>query len=146
MSGTVGGGAAGGTAGGGAELAARFRASLLQLAAVLAAGVAVGLSLEGSARLGVLTGVGMVAVSGVVALLLKRRAAPRGLTAAMVALAWPFGLRGVLVAAGVVVLQRWQGAVPWFVGGFFLPYLVVQLIEVRFVLAGVAGPRAARSE
>jgi hypothetical protein len=113
----------------------RLKRASLHLAAVLGAGLVAGVALQGNARLGVLVGSVLAVATGVVGLLLKRRAVRRDLKAAMVAMVWMLGLRMVCVLAGVLILRQWDGAVPWFVAGFFAAYLAAQYIEVRYVLA-----------
>ncbi|MCI0569171.1 MAG: hypothetical protein L0Y66_00310 [Myxococcaceae bacterium] len=124
---------------------AQLRRAFVGMAAVLGLGVVAGVAAQGPQRLGVLVGTLLVVATGVVSLLLKRRAVQRGLKEAMAAMVWVLCLRMVCVFGGVMVLRLWEGAVPWFVAGFFVPYLAAQAIEVRYVLAGAkSGP--ARSE
>lgn len=109
----------------------------------LAAGVmAVGLVLaawlprEVESRQAALVGVGLAAVSGVVALFLKRRALrQKDLKAALKVVGVVFGLRAVAVVLGLwVVVQRGLSAVG-FVAGFFGVYFALQWIEVSYVMA-----------
>lgn len=108
----------------------------------LAAGVmAVGLVLavvlprEAESRQSALVGVAVAAVTGVVALLLKRRAVRKDLKEALKAVGVVFGLRAVAVAVGLlVVVQRGMSAVA-FVAGFFGVYFALQWIEVSYVTA-----------
>jgi hypothetical protein len=109
----------------------------------LAAGVmAVGLVLaawlprEVESRQSTLVGVGLAAVSGVVALWLKRRALrQKDLKAALKVVGVVFGLRAVAVVVGLlVVVQRGLSAVG-FVAGFFGVYFALQWIEVSYVMA-----------
>ncbi len=109
----------------------------------LATGVmAVGLVLaawlprEVEGRQSTLVGVGLAAVSGVVALWLKRRALrQKDLKAALKVVGVVFGLRAVAVVVGLlVVVQRGLSAVG-FVAGFFGVYFALQWIEVSYVMA-----------
>ena len=108
----------------------------------LAAGVAgVGLAaaalLPGSAegRQGALVGAGAAALSGAVALPLKRRAVAKSMKAALTAMGAVFGARVLLVALGLVwVLDRGGGAMA-FAAGFFGVYLVLQWVEISYVVA-----------
>jgi hypothetical protein len=108
----------------------------------LAAGVmAVGLVLAAwlprtaEGRQSALVGVALAAVSGVVALWLKRRAVQKDLKAALKVVGVVFGLRAVSVVVGLlVVVQRGLEAVA-FVAGFFGLYFVLQWIEVSYVMA-----------
>jgi hypothetical protein len=130
----------------GALVEGRFRRALLQLAAVTGVGVAAGVGAQGAARAGLLWGVGLAAVSSVVALFFKRRAVQKGLKAAMAAMVWVLGVRMVCVVAGVLLLSKtWQEGVAWFVAGFFVAYLAAQVIEVRYVLSESSSD-SARSE
>lgn len=80
-------------------------------------------------------GVGLAAVTGVVALLLKRRAVSRDLNAALKVVGVVFGMRAVgVVVALLWVVQRGLGVVA-FVAGFFGTYFVLQWIEVSYVMA-----------
>ena len=109
----------------------------------LAAGVmAVGLVLaawlprEVDSRQSALVGVGLAAVTGVVALWLKRRSLQqKDLKAALKVVGVVFGLRAVTVVVGLlVVVQRGLSAVG-FVAGFFGVYFALQWIEVSYVMA-----------
>jgi hypothetical protein len=87
-------------------------------------------------RISALWGVGLSAVTGVLALVLKRRALRKqDLKSAMKAVGIVFGLRAVGVLVGLFgVVSRGLGAVP-FVGGFFGVYFALQWIEVSYVMA-----------
>ena len=86
-------------------------------------------------RLSALIGVAGSVLAGVVALELKRRALAKGLNWALGMMGVAFGLRMVLVAAGLVYVIRAElGSVPFTVG-FFSPYLVLQWIEITYVMA-----------
>lgn len=103
--------------------------------------VAVGLVLaaflprEAESRQAAFIGVGLAAVTGAVALVLKRRAASRDLKDALKVVGVVFGLRAVGVVVGLLlVVQAGLGAVA-FVAGFFGTYFVLQWIEVSYVMA-----------
>jgi hypothetical protein len=109
--------------------------------AVLAAGVmAVAMVLAAllpraaEARQSALVGVVLAAVTGVVALVLKRRVVARELNAALKVVAVVFGMRAVGVVVGLLVVERGLSAVA-FVAGFFGTYFVLQWIEVSYVMA-----------
>ncbi len=87
------------------------------------------------ARQSAFIGVALAAATGVVALVLKRRAVRKDLKAALKAVGVVFGLRAV----GVVVGLLWaveSGLSPVaFVAGFFGTYFALQWIEVSYVMA-----------
>jgi hypothetical protein len=84
-------------------------------------------------------GVGLSAVTGVVALVLKRRAVRRDLKAALKVVGIVFGLRALGVVVGLLgVVSRGLAAVP-FVMGFFGVYFALQWIEVSYVMAASRG-------
>lgn len=86
-------------------------------------------------RRSALVGVALAAVTGVVALVLKRRAVRRDLRAALKVVGMVFGMRAVGVVVGLlVVVERGLSAVG-FVAGFFGTYFVLQWIEVSYVMA-----------
>jgi hypothetical protein len=86
-------------------------------------------------RLGAFVGVGSAVFSGAIALPLKQRAVARSLKAAMSVLGVVFGVRLVLLAAGLL-FARFRGYSPVaFVVGFFGVYFVLQWIEISYVLA-----------
>jgi hypothetical protein len=86
-------------------------------------------------RLSAFVGVAGSVFAGAVALTLKRRALEKGIKWALQMLAVAFGVRVVLVGVGLVyVMARGVGAVPFTVG-FFTVYLVLQWIEITYVLA-----------
>ncbi|PTL84536.1 hypothetical protein [Vitiosangium sp. GDMCC 1.1324] len=90
---------------------------------------------EAESRQAAFIGVGLAAVTGVVALLLKRRAVSRDLNAALKVVGVVFGMRAVAVVVGLLwVVQRGLGSVA-FVAGFFGTYFVLQWIEVSYVMA-----------
>ncbi|WNG32852.1 hypothetical protein F0U60_03980 [Archangium minus] len=106
-------------------------------AAVTGVGLALAAFLpkDAESRQAAFIGVGLAAVTGVVALLLKRRAVSRDLNAALKVVGWVFGMRAVGVVVGLLwVVQRGLGAVA-FVAGFFGTYFVLQWIEVSYVMA-----------
>ena len=90
---------------------------------------------EAEARQSAVIGVTLAAVTGVVSLVLKRRAVRKDLNAALKVVGVVFGLRAVGVVVGLLwVVQRGLGAVA-FVAGFFGTYFVLQWIEVSYVMA-----------
>ena len=114
------------------------------------AGLAAGVSVVGLAiaallptvvedKVSALWGVGLAAASGVVALLLKRRAVQRDLNAALKVVGVVFALRAVSVLVGLLgVMSRGLAAVP-FIAGFFGVYFALQWIEVSYVMAASKG-------
>ncbi len=87
------------------------------------------------ARLAAVVGVGLAALSGAVALVLKRRASRRDLNAALKVVGVVFGLRAVGVMVGLLwAVSRGLDAVA-FVAGFFGTYFALQWIEVSYVMA-----------
>lgn len=87
------------------------------------------------ARLAAGWGVGLAAVTGVVALMLKRRVARQDLKGAMKVVAVVFALRALCVVAGLVgVVSKGLEALP-FVVGFFGVYFALQWIELSYVMA-----------
>lgn len=91
-------------------------------------------------RLAALVGVAGSALAGAVALALKRRAMERGLNWAMAMMGVAFGLRMVLVGAGLVVVMKAQLGAMAFTAGFFGVYLVLQWIEITYVMAEAKRP------
>nr|WP_255653506.1 MULTISPECIES: hypothetical protein [Myxococcus] len=86
-------------------------------------------------RVSALWGVGLASVTGVVALLLKRRAMKQDLKAALKVVGVVFGLRMVAVVAGLLgMVSRGMQPVP-FIAGFFGVYFALQWIEVSYVMA-----------
>jgi hypothetical protein len=84
-------------------------------------------------------GVGLASLTGVVALVLKRRAVQRDLKSALKVVGIVFGLRAVGVVVGLLgVVSRGLSAVP-FVAGFFGVYFALQWIEVSYVMAASRG-------
>lgn len=114
------------------------------------AGLAAGVAVVGGAVAGLvptvaedrvsgLWGVGLAAATGVVALLLKRRAVKQDLKAALKAVGVVFGLRAVAVGAGLFgMMSRGLPVVP-FIAGFFGIYFALQWIEVSYVMAASKG-------
>lgn len=87
------------------------------------------------ARLAAVVGVGLAALSGAVALVLKRRASRQDLNAALKVVGVVFGLRAVGVVVGLLwAVSRGLDAVA-FVAGFFGTYFALQWIEVSYVMA-----------
>nr|WP_253909059.1 hypothetical protein [Corallococcus exiguus] len=87
-------------------------------------------------RVAALLGVGIAAMTGVLALVLKRRASLQAdLKAALKVVGVVFALRGVGVGIGLAwVVSRNLSAIA-FVGGFFGVYFALQWIEVSYVMA-----------
>ncbi|MFP2928907.1 hypothetical protein ACLESO_27650 [Pyxidicoccus sp. 3LG] len=114
--------------------------------AALAAGVVVvGLAIAAllpqlpETRVSALWGVGLAAVTGAVALVLKRRAVRQDLNAALKMVGVVFALRAVGVLVGLLgVMSRGLAAVP-FIAGFFGVYFALQWIEVSYVMAASKG-------
>lgn len=118
-----------------------FRLHAALAAAVMLAGVAAAALVPElpEDRLAASWGVGLAAVSGVVALILKRRAVKQDLKAAMKVVGVVFGLRALGVVVGLLgVVNRGLAAVP-FVAGFFGVYFALQWIEVSYVMAASKG-------
>lgn len=106
----------------------------------LFAGVAVGAAVlaalwpaSGAVRSVALAGVGACVVTGVFALLMKRRAG--SLNGALLAVVVVFGIRALVVTAGAALAaKRGGGAMP-FVWGFFGTYFPMQWVEVSYLLS-----------
>ncbi|RKH62311.1 hypothetical protein D7X96_29940 [Corallococcus interemptor] len=107
-------------------------------AAVMGVGAAVAAALPKVTedRVSALLGVGIATVTGVLALVLKRRAVSQAdLKAALKVVGVVFALRGVGVGLGLAwVVSRGLSAIA-FVGGFFGVYFALQWIEVSYVMA-----------
>ncbi|QRK11880.1 hypothetical protein JQX13_18575 [Archangium violaceum] len=113
----------------------RKHSGLAAAAALVGLALAAFLPKDAESRQAAFIGVGLAAVTGVVALLLKRRAVSRDLNAALKVVGVVFGMRAVGVVLGLLwVVQRGLGAVA-FVAGFFGTYFVLQWIEVSYVMA-----------
>ena len=90
-------------------------------------------------KVSALWGVGLAAVSGAVALVLKRRAVKQDLNAALKMVGVVFALRAVCVLVGLLgMISRGLAAVP-FIAGFFGVYFALQWIEVSYVMAASKG-------
>jgi hypothetical protein len=115
----------------------RFWVYAALAAGVAAAGFAAAALLPHTAegRLAALVGVGAAALSGVVALPLKRRAVAVSMKAALMAMSAVFGVRVVLVAVGLVWVLDQSGQAIAFTLGFFGVYLVLQWVEISYVVA-----------
>jgi hypothetical protein len=113
----------------------RKHAGLAAVVAGVGLAVAAWLPRTPEARLSAVVGVGLAAATGVVALVLKRRAVSRDLNAALKVVGWVFGMRAVGVVVGLLwVVTRGLEAVA-FVAGFFGTYFALQWIEVSYVMA-----------
>jgi hypothetical protein len=120
----------------------------LSLAALALAGAAVAaFPLEAIPRASAAQGVGLSAVGGLLALIIKRRAAASpSSTAGIQALALAFMARVVLLAAGLfAVTWREHSALP-FIAGFFGLYFAQQAIEVSYLLAEEKHKRASQPQ
>jgi hypothetical protein len=120
-------------------VAFRKHAGLAAVVATVAVAVGALLPRTAEARLSSLVGVGLAAVTGAVALVLKRRAVSQDLNAALKVVGWVFGMRAVGVVVGLLwVVTRGLEAVA-FVAGFFGTYFALQWIEVSYVMAASKG-------
>lgn len=118
-----------------AEMAFRKHAGLAAGVAVAGLAMAAFLPEAPESRQSAFIGVALAAVTGAVALVLKRRAVRKDLNAALKAVGVVFGLRAVGVVLGLLwVVQTGLGPVA-FVAGFFGTYFVLQWIEVSYVMA-----------
>ena len=118
-----------------AEKAFRKHAGLAAGVAVVGLAVAAFLPKSPEARLSAFIGVALAAATGVVALVLKRRAVRKDLKEALKAVGVMFGLRAVGVVAGLLWAVE-SGLNPVaFVAGFFVTYFALQWIEVSYVMA-----------
>lgn len=121
--------------GGGGEDPFRTHAALAAGVMVVGAAVAALLPKVVEDRVSACWGVGLASVTGVVALVLKRRAVKRDLKSALKVVGIVFGLRALGVVVGLLgVVSRGLSAVP-FVAGFFGVYFALQWIEVSYVMA-----------
>jgi hypothetical protein len=87
------------------------------------------------ARLAAFVGVAGSVLAGAVVLPLKRRALDRGLNRALVVLGAAFVVRLVLVVAGLMYVVRANLGPLAFTLGFFGVYVVLQWVEISYVLA-----------
>ena len=86
-------------------------------------------------RLGAFVGVAGATLSSAAALSLKRWALARSLKAALGMVGVTFGMRMVLVGAGLAYVKvKGAGVLP-FTMGFFGVYFVLQWLEISYVLA-----------
>jgi hypothetical protein len=103
--------------------------------------VAVGLALAAAlpvvpeTRWAAVWGAGVAGMTGVVSLVLKRWAVRRSLQAALKAVGLVFALRAVAVGAGLYAMVSRGLPAAAFVVGFFGVYVVLQWVEVSYVLA-----------
>lgn len=117
-------------------------ADAFRVHAGLAGGVSVvGLALAAflprvaESRQAAVLGVALAAVTGLLGLVLKRRAVRKDLAAALKVVGVVFGVRAVGVVVGLLwVVKQGLGPVA-FVAGFFGTYFVLQWIEVSYVMA-----------
>lgn len=88
-----------------------------------------------AARMGAFVGVAEASLSSAAALSLKRWALARSLQAALAMIGATFGMRLVLLLAGLAYVRlKGNGVVP-FVIGFFGVYFILQWVEISYVLA-----------
>ncbi|ATB30439.1 hypothetical protein [Melittangium boletus] len=119
----------------GGEALFRKYAGLAAVGSVVALALAAFLPEREEARSVALVGVLLAVGTGVVGLLLKRRVAQRDLNGALLVVALVFGMRAVGVVLGLLwVVRRDLDAVA-FVAGFFGTYLVLQSVELSYVMA-----------
>jgi hypothetical protein len=118
-----------------AEKTFRKHAGLAAGVAVVGLVVAAFLPKAPEARLSAFIGVALAAATGVVALVLKRRAVRKDLKAALKAVGVMFGLRAVGVVAGLLWAVESGLSPVAFVAGFFGTYFALQWIEVSYVMA-----------
>ena len=110
-------------------------AAMTVLVGLLGVAGAWGLPKTAEDRLGAFVGVGAAVFSGALALPLKKRALNESVQAALKVMGMVFGVRLVLVAAGLwLTLRKGAGPVP-FTLGFFGVYFALQWIEISYVLA-----------
>jgi hypothetical protein len=114
-----------------------FRKHAGLAAGVVAAGLALAAFLPGEAeaRQPAFIGVALAAVTGAVALVLKRRVVHKDLKAALKVVGLVFGMRAVGVVVGLLWAVRAGLSAVAFVVGFFGTYFVLQWIEVSYVMA-----------
>lgn len=86
------------------------------------------------ARLSAFLGVAGSVLAGVIALTLKKKALERGLSWALGMLGVAFGVRAVMVAAGLFYVVRSNLGPMAFTASFFAVYLVLQWVEISYVL------------
>jgi hypothetical protein len=103
-------------------------AAVALLAALLAYAFTVGTD-----RSSALWGIAGALVTGVAALLLKRWAVARSLGAVLGAAGAIFGVRLVLLGAGIAVASSKHMGVLAFAAGFFAVYFVLQWLEIGYV-------------
>jgi hypothetical protein len=126
------------------ERSFRTYAGLSTVVAAVAMGLAVWLPGELGLGRGAVFGALLAVVTGAVALGFKRRALRRDMVAALMVMAWVFGMRAVGVVVGVVWVVRHGWDVVAFVAGFFGTYFMLQWIELSYVMA--ASRNAARGD
>ena len=116
-----------------------LHAALMAGASAAGFGVAAAVPRTAEARAAAFLGVALAALSGVLALGLKRRALKRNVAAALQVVAVVFGVRALLVMGGLlwVVSRRWD-SMP-FVVGFLGVYVALQWIEISYVTASPTG-------
>ncbi|HYO54124.1 hypothetical protein [Archangium sp.] len=113
----------------------RKHAGLAAGVAVTALSLAAFLPKDAEARQSAFIGVALAVVTGVVALVLKRRVMRKDLKAALKVVGVVFGMRAVGVVVGLLWAVRAGLSAVAFVAGFFGTYFVLQWIEVSYVMA-----------
>jgi hypothetical protein len=98
----------------------------LVAAAVFASGTA--------SRMAAFVGVAEATLSSAAALTLKKWALARSLQSALGMIGVTFGMRLILVAAGLAYVRLKGNALVPFVAGFFGVYFVLQWVEISYVL------------
>jgi len=119
----------------GGEALFRKYAGLAAVASAVALGLAAGVPESGASRRVALVGVLLAVATGVVGLSLKRRVAHLGLNGALLVVVMVFGIRAVAVVLGLIWVVRGNLDAVAFVAGFFGTYLVLQSIELGYVMA-----------
>ncbi|MBM7111990.1 hypothetical protein [Archangium primigenium] len=126
----------------GGEGTFRTYAGLAAVGSGVALGLAAWLPDTEASRAVALSAVALAVVTGAVGLGLKRRAVRRDLNGALKVVALVFGMRAVGVALGLMWVVRRDLDALAFVAGFFGTYLVLQSVELGYVMA--ASRHAAR--
>jgi hypothetical protein len=106
------------------------------LAATTLAGWAVAAAVPGplSEKAGALVGVSAAAGCGLLALFLRRWTAERGFKATLWTLGILFGVRLVVLAAGIVASRAAGYGLVAFVIGFFAVYFALQWVEIGYLV------------
>lgn len=110
-------------------------AAVVAACGLLGWGAAVSFAKLPAERDGALVGVALMVGTAFLSLWLKRRAVERNLTAALGAVVAVFSVRLVVLVAAVLLGQRAGLSMLAMVVGFFGEYFVLQVVEIRYVLA-----------